>query len=99
MFVDELIVSFDFGNVMCVMEVLCIINIEDGIIVIVNLYMFDMVCVYCDCIVVMCFGFVMFDGSVCNFIDEVVCDIYGSFGFIEFNEFIILIFIWLVVLV
>ncbi|MDX4076718.1 phosphonate ABC transporter ATP-binding protein, partial [Brucella sp. NBRC 113783] len=71
---------------MRVMEALRTINIEDGITVIVNLHTLDTARAYCDRIVAMRSGLVMFDGSARNLTDEVVRDIYGSSGLTEFNE-------------
>lgn len=87
--VDELIVLLDFMNVQIVMEVLCCIYEEDGCIVICNLYILDIVCCYCDCVIGMCVGCVVFDGIFDQLIMGVVCDIYGVGD--DFFEVVILI--------
>ena len=60
---DEPIASLDPGNATRVMEALRRINREDGITVIVNLHTLDTARTYCDRIVAMQAGRVMFDGS------------------------------------
>ncbi|ODS51569.1 MAG: phosphonate ABC transporter ATP-binding protein [Agrobacterium sp. SCN 61-19] len=83
---DEPIASLDPGNAMRVMEALRTINTEDGITVIVNLHTLDTARAYCDRIIAMRSGNVMFDGSARNLTDDVVRDIYGGSGLTEFNE-------------
>ncbi|MFN3295025.1 MAG: phosphonate ABC transporter ATP-binding protein, partial [Gemmobacter sp.] len=83
---DEPIASLDPGNAMRVMEALRTINTEDGITVIVNLHTLDTARAYCDRIIAMRCGVVMFDGSARNLTDDVVRDIYGGAGLAEFNE-------------
>ncbi len=86
MLADEPIASLDPGNATRVMEALRSINSEDGLTVLVNLHTLDTARAYCDRIVAMRFGRVMFDGTAAQLTDDVVRDIYGSDGLAEFNE-------------
>jgi len=86
MLADEPIASLDPGNATRVMEALRTINREDGITVLVNLHTLDTARSYCDRIVAMRDGRVMFDGTARQLTDDVVHDIYGGEGLTEFNE-------------
>lgn len=86
MLADEPIASLDPGNATRVMEALRRINREDGLTVLVNLHTLDTARDYCDRIIAMRKGRVMFDGSSAQLTDDVVRDIYGSAGLAEFNE-------------
>ncbi len=86
MLADEPIASLDPGNATRVMEALRSINKDDGLTVLVNLHTLDTARAYCDRIVAMRFGRVMFDGTAAQLTDDVVRDIYGSDGLAEFNE-------------
>jgi phosphonate transport system ATP-binding protein len=86
MLADEPIASLDPGNATRVMEALRTINREDGLTVLVNLHTLDTARAYCDRIVAMRAGRVMFDGTARQLTDDVVRDIYGSEGLAEFNE-------------
>ncbi|MFN3273347.1 MAG: phosphonate ABC transporter ATP-binding protein [Paracoccus sp. (in: a-proteobacteria)] len=86
MLADEPIASLDPGNATLVMEALSRINREDGITVLVNLHTLDTARAYCDRIIAMRAGRVMFDGTARQLTDDVVRDIYGSDGLTEFNE-------------
>jgi phosphonate transport system ATP-binding protein len=86
MLADEPIASLDPGNATRVMEALRAINREDGLTVLVNLHTLDTARAYCDRIVAMRAGRVMFDGTARQLTDDVVRDIYGADGLAEFNE-------------
>ncbi|MEL6168080.1 MAG: phosphonate ABC transporter ATP-binding protein [Pseudomonadota bacterium] len=86
MLADEPIASLDPANATLVMDGLKSINREDGITVLVNLHTLDTARAYCDRIVAMRTGRVMFDGSAGQLTDDVVRDIYGIEGLEEFND-------------
>jgi phosphonate transport system ATP-binding protein len=86
MLADEPIASLDPGNATRVMEALRAINRHDGLTVLVNLHTLDTAREYCNRIVAMRAGRVMFDGTAAQLTDDVVRDIYGSEGLAEFNE-------------
>ncbi len=86
MLADEPIASLDPANATRVMDGLKQINREDGITVLVNLHTLDTARAYCDRIVAMRQGRVMFDGTPSQLTDDVVRDIYGLEGLREFNE-------------
>lgn len=83
---DEPIASLDPGNATRVMDALRSINNEDGITVLVNLHTLDTARAYCDRIIGMRGGRVIFDGSARELTSDVVRDIYGSGDLTEFNE-------------
>lgn len=76
-FVDELVVSFDLFIVYGVMNDLCWINCDFGIIVVVNLYLFDFVCEYGVWMIGMCVGEIVYDGLVSSVMDVDFESIYG----------------------
>ena len=86
MLADEPIASLDPANATRVMDGLKQINTEDGITVLVNLHTLDTARAYCDRIIAMRLGRVMFDGTAKQLTDDVVRDIYGLQGLMEFNE-------------
>ncbi|MEL6677358.1 MAG: phosphonate ABC transporter ATP-binding protein [Pseudomonadota bacterium] len=86
MLADEPIASLDPANATRVMDGLRQINREDGITVLVNLHTLDTARTYCDRIIAMRTGRVMFDGTAAQLTDDVVRDIYGLEGLAEFNE-------------
>jgi phosphonate transport system ATP-binding protein len=83
---DEPIASLDPANATRVMDSLRAINREDGITVLVNLHTLDTARAFCDRIVAMRQGRVMFDGTARQLTDDVVRDIYGTDGLAEFHE-------------
>ncbi|ALG90650.1 MULTISPECIES: phosphonate ABC transporter ATP-binding protein [Actibacterium] len=86
MLADEPIASLDPANATKVMDALAAINSEDGLTVLVNLHTLDTARAYCDRIIAMRAGRVMFDGTAAQLTDGVVRDIYGTEGLMEFNE-------------
>ncbi|PIE09542.1 MAG: phosphonate ABC transporter ATP-binding protein [Rhodobacterales bacterium] len=86
MLADEPIASLDPANATKVMDGLKRINTEDGLTVLVNLHTLDTARAYCDRIVAMRAGRIMFDGTARQLTDDVVRDIYGTDGLAEFNE-------------
>lgn len=86
MLADEPIASLDPANATRVMDGLRQINQEDGLTVLVNLHTLDTARAYCDRIVAMRAGRIMFDGTAAQLTDDVVRDIYGIDGLMEFNE-------------
>ena len=86
MLADEPIASLDPANATRVMDGLKTINQEDGITVLVNLHTLDTARAYCDRIVAMRLGRVMFDGTAAQLTDGVVRDIYGLEDIHDFNE-------------
>lgn len=86
MLADEPIASLDPANATLVMDGLRDISREDGLTVLVNLHTLDTARAYCDRIIAMRQGRVMFDGSAAQLTDDVVRDIYGTDGLRDFNE-------------
>ncbi len=86
MLADEPIASLDPANATLVMDGLRDINCEDGLTVLVNLHTLDTARAYCDRIIAMRLGRVMFDGTAAQLTDDVVRDIYGTGALREFNE-------------
>lgn len=74
---DEPIASLDPRNARTVMEALRQVNREDGITVLTNLHHLDTARHYCDRIVAMQAGRVMFDGPPAALTGEKVREIYG----------------------
>ena len=85
MLADEPIASLDPGNAQRVMEALRTINRDDGLTVLVNLHTLDTAREYCERVIAMRDGRVMFDGPAIELTDEVVRDIYGAEGLEDFN--------------
>lgn len=86
MLADEPIASLDPANATRVMDELRQINRDDGLTVLVNLHTLDTAREYCDRIVAMRAGRVMFDGTAAQLTNDVVRDIYGIEGLLEFSE-------------
>jgi phosphonate transport system ATP-binding protein len=80
---DEPIASLDPRNAQLVMEALRRINREDGITVIANLHTLDTARTYCDRIVGMTRGRVVFDGLPADLTIDVARELYGSDGLEE----------------
>ena len=78
MLADEPIASLDPLNAKVVMDALRSINRDDGITVMCNLHTLDTARNYCDRIVGMLEGRVMFDGTPAQLTPDVVRDIYGA---------------------
>ena len=74
---DEPIASLDPANAQAVMDTLARVNREDGLTVLVNLHDLDTARHYCDRIVAMQAGRVMFDGTSAALTSERVRAIYG----------------------
>jgi phosphonate transport system ATP-binding protein len=75
---DEPIASLDPHNARKVMEALRRMNQEDGITVLCNLHHLDSARAYCDRIVGMAKGAVVFDGAPSELNAEKVREIYGA---------------------
>lgn len=83
---DEPIASLDPRNARFVMEALRKINQEDGITVICNLHTLDAARAYCDRIVGMAQGKVVFDGTPDRLTRQAVQAIYGDAGDSDVDE-------------
>jgi len=77
MLADEPIASLDPANARVVMDALRRINREDGLTVLVNLHHLDTARHYCDRIVALAAGRVMFDGTPAALTPERVREVYG----------------------
>ncbi|NVO25277.1 phosphonate ABC transporter ATP-binding protein [Donghicola sp. C2-DW-16] len=75
---DEPIASLDPMNAQIVMDTLKRINIEDGRMVIANLHTLDTARRYCDRVIGMRDGRVVFDGTADQLTQDVARDIYGA---------------------
>jgi phosphonate transport system ATP-binding protein len=75
---DEPIASLDLRNATIVMEALRRINKEDGITVICNLHLLQTAKDYCDRIIGMRKGDIVFDGAPSRLSDSVARDVYGG---------------------
>ncbi len=84
---DEPIASLDPRNAQIVMEALNTINKEDGITVICNLHTLDTAKKYCDRVIAMKLGKMVFDGHPSELSDELARDVYmgGDEGDEEFS--------------
>jgi phosphonate transport system ATP-binding protein len=78
MLADEPIASLDLRNASIVMESLRRINREDGITVISNLHLLQTARDYCDRIIGMRKGAIVFDGAPGQLTPSVARDIYGT---------------------
>jgi phosphonate transport system ATP-binding protein len=74
---DEPIASLDPQNARVVMDALRQVNRQDGLTVLVNLHHLDTARAYCDRIIAMHSGRVMFDGLPGELTAERVAQIYG----------------------
>ncbi|MBM3522719.1 MAG: ATP-binding cassette domain-containing protein, partial [Alphaproteobacteria bacterium] len=75
---DEPIASLDLRNATIVMDALKRINKEDGITVISNLHLLQTARDYCDRIIGMRKGAIVFDGSPAQLTDALAREIYGG---------------------
>jgi phosphonate transport system ATP-binding protein len=75
---DEPIASLDPRNARLVMDALRTINKQDKITVICNLHTLDAARAYCDRIVGMAHGHVVFDGAPAQLTSRVIHEIYGG---------------------
>jgi phosphonate transport system ATP-binding protein len=78
MLADEPIASLDPHNAMRVMHAIHAINREDGLTVLCNLHTLETARAYCDRIVGMAQGQVVFDGSPAALTADTLREIYGS---------------------
>ncbi len=85
MLADEPIASLDPRNAQVVMDALRRINREDGLTVLCNLHHLDTARAYCDRIVAMQAGRIVFDGAPDALTSEKVREVYGV-SEDEFNE-------------
>ena len=84
---DEPIASLDPRNAQIVMDSLRTINEEQGITVITNLHTLDTARAYCERIIGMAAGRVVFDGTPDELTAEVARELYGADGLAEaFSE-------------
>ena len=81
---DEPIASLDPLNAQIVMQALRSIYEQDGITVVCNLHTLDTARSYCERVIGMADGRVVFDGSVADLTDAKVREIYGAEG--DFEE-------------
>lgn len=81
---DEPIASLDPMNAQIVMDTLKRINVEDGRMVIANLHTLDTARRYCDRVIGMRDGRIVFDGTPAQLSTGVARDIYGADA--SFNE-------------
>lgn len=86
MLADEPIASLDPGNATRVMDALRSINREDGLTVLVNLHTLDTARAYCDRILALRDGRLMFDGTTAQLTPDVVRDIYGTDDLNQIDE-------------
>jgi phosphonate transport system ATP-binding protein len=77
---DEPIASLDFRSAAMVMETLRKINREDGITVMASLHHLTSARSYCDRIIGMADGKVVFDGTPADLTADQVCTVYGVDG-------------------
>ena len=80
MLADEPIASLDLRNATIVMDSLRRINREDGITVIANLHLLQTARDYCDRIIGMRKGGIVFDGPPSALSESIARDLYGSGG-------------------
>jgi phosphonate transport system ATP-binding protein len=74
---DEPIASLDPRNTRLVMDALARINREYGITVLCNLHSLDLARAYCDRLIGMAEGRVVFEGGPCDLTDDVSRQLYG----------------------
>lgn len=75
---DEPISSLDPHNAGKVMEALKRINMESGITVLCNLHHLETACRYCDRLIGMAVGKIVFDGTPHSLTDQAISQIYGT---------------------
>ena len=83
---DEPIASLDPVNAQHVMDALHTINRMDGITVMCNLHTLDAARAYCDRILGLSKGHIVFDGKACDLTDSVLQRIYGQDGTTKIDE-------------
>ncbi|WP_029031280.1 phosphonate ABC transporter ATP-binding protein [Salinarimonas rosea] len=83
---DEPIASLDPLNAKVVMDALRAINTEDGLTVVCNLHTLDTARAYCDRIIGMQAGRVVFDGAAHELTDQAAREIYGAEAGEAFQE-------------
>lgn len=83
---DEPIASLDPLNAKVVMDALRAINTEDGLTVVCNLHTLDTARAYCDRIIGMQGGRVVFDGAAHELTDRAAREIYGAEADEAFSE-------------
>ena len=83
---DEPIASLDPVNAQHVMDALHAINRTDGITVICNLHTLDAARAYCDRILGLSKGHIVFDGNACDLTDSALQRIYGQDGTSKVDE-------------
>ena len=86
MLADEPIASLDPLNAKVVMDALRQINQEDGLTVVCNLHTLDTARNYCDRIIGMQDGRVVFDGTAAQLTDRMAREIYGAEADEAFSE-------------
>ncbi len=86
MLADEPIASLDPLNAKVVMDALRQINQEDGLTVVCNLHTLDTARNYCDRIIGMQDGRVVFDGTAAQLTDRIAREIYGAEADEAFSE-------------
>ena len=86
MLADEPIASLDPLNAKVVMDALRRINQQDGLTVICNLHTLDTARHYCDRIIGMQDGVIVFDGTAKELTDKAARDIYGAEAEEAFSE-------------
>jgi phosphonate transport system ATP-binding protein len=86
MLADEPIASLDPHNAKLVMDALKTINKEDGITVICNLHTLDAARTYCDRIIGLAKGRIVFDGTPHTLTHDAVQRIYGGEGAAPIDE-------------
>jgi phosphonate transport system ATP-binding protein len=77
---DEPVASLDPHNARRVMDAIRTINREDSLTVLCNLHTLEIACAYCDRIVGMAQGQIVFDGSPAALTPDTLREIYGSVG-------------------
>ena len=75
---DEPIASLDPRNAQRVMAALRAINRDDGLTIVCNLHALDMACAFCDRVIGMAKGHVVFDGPPAALTPEILGEIYGT---------------------
>lgn len=86
MLADEPIASLDPLNAKVVMDALRAINQQDGLTVICNLHTLDTARAYCDRIIGMQDGVIVFDGAAKKLTDKAAREIYGAEAEEAFSE-------------
>lgn len=86
MLADEPIASLDPLNAKVVMDALRRINQEDGLTVMCNLHTLDTARTYCDRIIGMQAGRIVFDGTAAQLTDQIAREIYGAEADEAFSE-------------